>query len=107
MLRVEFNHDENGTLIVRLQGRLVGPYAEDARIALERNLTRPSILVDLSEVTFVDSFGEQILVWLGRLGASFVAGNLYAFDVCERLQLRSSTKRNGFGPGTDNTEVLT
>jgi hypothetical protein len=30
---VEFNHDENGTLIVRLQGRLVGPYAEDARIA--------------------------------------------------------------------------
>lgn len=106
MLRVEFNHDENGTLIVRLQGRLVGPYAEDARIALERNLTRPSILVDLSEVTFVDSFGEQILVWLGRLGASFVAGNLYAFDVCERLQLRLSTRRNGFGAGTD-AEVLT
>ena len=105
MLRVEFNHDENGTLIVRLQGRLVGPYAEDARIALERNLTRPSILVDLSEVTFVDSFGEQILVWLGRLGASFVAGNLYAFDVCERLQLRFSANRNGFGAGTD-TEVL-
>jgi hypothetical protein len=54
----------------------------------------------------VDSFGEQILVWLGRRGASFVAGNLYAFDVCERLQLRFSTKRNGFRAGTD-TEVLT
>jgi hypothetical protein len=106
MLRVEFNHDGDGTLTVRLQGRLVGPYAEDARIALERYPARPSILVDLSEVTFVDPFGEQILVWLGRLGASFIAGNLYAFDVCERLQLRLSTKRNGFGAGTD-TEVLT
>jgi len=106
MLRVEFNHDENGTLTVRLQGRLVGPYAEDARIALERYMAPQSILVDLSEVTFVDSLGEQVLVWLGRLGASFVAGNLYALDVCERLQLRFSTRRNGFAPGTD-TEVLT
>jgi len=106
MLRVEFNHDGNGTLTVRLQGRLVGPYAEDARIALERYPARPSILVDLSEVTFVDSFGEQVLVWLGRLGSRFVAANLYALDVCERLQLPVSTKRNDFGPGTD-TEVLT
>ena len=65
MLRVEFNHDENGRLTVRLQGRLVGPYAEDARIALERYVARPYIVVDLSEVTFVDSLGEQVLVWLG------------------------------------------
>lgn len=105
MLRVEFNHDGNGRLIVRLQGRLVGPYAEHTRIALERHRADSAIVVDLSDVTFVDSFGEQVLLWLGRLGASFVAGSVYTRSLCEDLQLRVSEKRDDLTSGRD-TEVL-
>jgi len=100
MLRVEFDHDGNGTLTVRLLGRLVGIYAEDARVALARHKV-PSILVDLSEVTFVDAFGERVLLWLGRFGAKFVAVNVYTRSICERLELQISEQRADSGPGTD------
>ncbi len=93
MLRVEFNHDGNGTLFVLLQGRLVGPYAEDARMTLARYQVPPTIVVDLSEVTFIDSLGEEVLLWLGRMGSEFVSDNVYARSVCERLHLHISQKR--------------
>jgi len=93
MLRVEFNHDGNGTLFVRLQGRLVGPYAEDARVTVARHQVPSAIVVDLSEVTFVDLLGEQVLLWLGRLGARFVGFNVYTRALCERLHLHISDKQ--------------
>ena len=95
MLRVEFDHDGNGTLNVRLQGRLVGPYAEDARVTLARYQDPASLTVDLSEVTFVDPFGERVLLWLGRVGAKFVAVNVYTRSICERLQLQVSEQHAG------------
>ena len=101
MLRVEFDHDGNATLTVRLQGRLVGLYAEDARVTLSRVPVPTSIAVDLSEVTFVDPFGEQVLLWLGRLGAKFIAVNVYTRSICERLQLQISEQRADSRPGTD------
>ena len=101
MLRVEFSDNGNGALIVRLCGRMVGPYAEDARSALAHRRLPPSIIVDLSDVAFVDSFGEQVLLWLGRLGATFVADNVYARSVCEDLQLQVSEKPGAVEPGTD------
>lgn len=101
MLRVEFNHDGDAALVVRLFGRMVGPYAEDARIAVARLQRPPSIVVDLSEVSFIDSLGEQVLLWLGRLGATFVANNVYTRWICERLQLRIAEKRSGVTSGAD------
>ena len=105
MLRVEFSGDGNGGLMVRLFGRMVGLYAEDARKALANRQLPASIVVDLSEVTFVDLLGEQLLLWLGRLGVMFVANNVYMRSVCERLQLHISEKLTGFDSETD-TSVL-
>ncbi len=105
MLRVEFDHDGNGTLTVRLQGRLVGLYAEDARVTPARYQVPAAIMVDLSDVTFVDPFGERVLLWLGRLGAKFVAVNVYTRSICERLQLQVSEQHAGSVSGTD-TQVL-
>ena len=105
MLRVEFNDDGNGGLMVRLFGRMVGLYAEDARRALASRQLPASIVVDLSEVTFVDLFGEQVLLWLGRLGARFVANSVYVRSVCEGLQLHISKKSTGVDSETD-TSVL-
>lgn len=101
MLRVEFNHDEDGALVIRLFGKVVGPYAEDARIAVARLQLPPDVVVDLSEVSFIDLFGEQVLLWLGRLGATFVANNVYIRWICERLQLRLAEKRSSVTSGAD------
>lgn len=105
MLRVEFNDDGKGALIVRLFGRMVGPFAENARNAMANRQLPASIVVDLSEVTFVDLLGEQVLLWLGRLGARFVANNVYMRSVCEDLQLHISKKPTGVDSETD-TSVL-
>ncbi len=102
MLCVEFDHDGNGTLTVRLQGRLVGLYAEDAMDTLAQHKAPATVLVDLSEVTFVDPLGERVLLWLGRLGAKFVAVNMYTREVCARLllQVAEQSATSNRGPDT-------
>jgi len=95
MLRVEFDHDGNDAVTMRLQGRLVGAYAENARASLARLQVPKSIAVDLSEVTYVDPFGEHVLLWLSRLGAKFVGVNVYTRSLCERLQLEISEQQPG------------
>ena len=86
MLRVEM-HDEDGTLIMRLYGRLSGEYADEIRNLLARCNPETRLVVDLTEVTFVDSAGEEVLSLFGRLRGEFIAENSYSKDLCERLQL--------------------
>lgn len=49
--------------------------------------TELPLVGDLTDVTFVDSVGEGVLSFFGRLGAEFIADNAYARDLCERLNL--------------------
>ena len=88
MLRVEV-HDS----LLKLEGRLTGEAAEHVRALMTCTL-EPRMVVDVTEVTFVDSAGEAVLSFLGRLGAEFVAETAYASDVCERLQLPIAQNRN-------------
>jgi hypothetical protein len=97
MLRVEFNHNGNGTFLVRLEGRLVGPYAEDARTTLANYQVPGKMVVDLTEVTFIDSSGEEMLRWLGHMGGEFIAENVYAQAICEHLGLQVAEKDDGIG----------
>jgi hypothetical protein len=87
MLRVEIC-DSAETLILRLEGRFAGDDAEHTRTLAARIAARGKTLVDLTEVVFVDAIGEEVLSFLGRSGAEFVAPNSYVLDVCERLHLR-------------------
>jgi hypothetical protein len=87
MLRVEIR-DSAGTLILRLEGRFAGDDAEHTRTLAARFGARGKLFVDLTEVVFIDVVGEEVLSFLGQLGAEFVAPNSYALDVCERLNLR-------------------
>lgn len=82
MLRVELR----GSLL-KLEGRLTGADAEHIRALMTRSYAGPRVVVDVTEVTFVDAVGEAVLSLLGRLGAEFVAETAYVSDVCERLQL--------------------
>ena len=86
MLRVEI-HDAVNTLLMRVEGRFVGAFAQDARTVMARLKIPFRLAVDLSEVTFVDSMGEEVLSWFAIIGAKFVANSSYSLDVCERLHL--------------------
>ena len=91
MLRVEFQ-DVGKTLTMRLEGRFVGPFAEEARELLTRSKIPPRLVVNLSEVTYVDAVGEEMLSWLARIGGKFIADNCYPLHVCERLHLPMARK---------------
>jgi hypothetical protein len=86
MLRVEIC-DSAETLILRLVGRFAGNEAEHTRTLSARFAARGKLLVDLTEVVFIDAAGEEVLSFLGDVGAEFVAPNSYVLDVCERLNL--------------------
>jgi hypothetical protein len=86
MLRAEFLHTDD-VLTIRLEGRLVSAWAAQVKSLISRNVVPAGFLVDVSDVTYVDSTGEQLLIWLSALRAVFVAQTCYAHDVCERLHL--------------------
>ena len=68
-------------------GRFAGDDAEHARMLTTHCPPGAKLVTDLTEVVFVDSAGEQVLTFFGRLGAEFIAPTSYTLDVCERLHL--------------------
>jgi hypothetical protein len=86
MLRAEIRWLKNGPTL-KMVGSLVGNWAEQARSVVTEDIIPKGLIVDVTEITFVDCIGEQLLKWLGSLGAEFVARSIYALDVCERLDL--------------------
>ncbi len=99
MLRVDF-HETANAMTMQLEGKLIGLFAEEARTALLACCKVPQrLIVDLSEVIFVDSSGEELLVWLGKIGGQFFAESCYPVNVCERLHLPIVRKTIGPSPG--------
>ena len=97
MLRVEVQ-DVGNTVTLRVEGRFVGPFARDTRDLVTRAKIPLRLLVNLSEVTFVDAVGEEVLSWFARIGGEFIAENCYPLHVCERLHLPMARKRAGALP---------
>jgi anti-anti-sigma regulatory factor len=71
MLRVTV-HDSIGELLLRLEGRLAGPWVREVELCWQtaqsiiRNRT---VTIDLRDVDFVDSAGEQVLATMHKHGA--------------------------------------
>lgn len=71
MLRVTV-HDSISELLLRLEGRLAGPWVREVELCWQtaqsiiRNRT---VTVDLRDVDFVDSAGEQMLAAMHEHGA--------------------------------------
>jgi len=86
MLRVE-TEEVGGVLICRLQGRFIGEGAEQVRILVTRCGSTLQLVVDLTEIMFIDSLGEEVLSFVNKLGAQFIAETSYSHDICERLNL--------------------
>lgn len=86
MFRVEMR-DATNAVVMKLDGRFTGEYAEYTRSLVKRGNPDMKLVVDLTEVTAVDSVGEEVLLFFGQLEAKFIADNLYARYVCEQLHL--------------------
>ncbi len=87
MLRAELR-DFSNTAWLQLQGRFTGAYAEQTRaLVLRCNTILLTLIVDLSQLTLVDAGGEDLLVWLARTGALFVANTPHSLHLCNRLHL--------------------
>ena len=87
MLRVEMHNSAN-SLSLKLEGRFTGDDAESTRTLITRCREGMRLVVDLTDVIFIDSVGEEVLSFFGRSGAEFAASTSYTLDVCERLDLR-------------------
>ena len=83
MLRI----DLLGTAILRMSGRMAEGCREEIEAFVGSHGALPGLVVDLSEVTYADRAGEEVLCWLSHLGAKFTADNAYGLHVCERLHL--------------------
>ncbi len=90
MFRVEMHRGANA-LVMKIEGQLSGNYAEHTRTLMTRCNIELPLVVDLTDVTFVDSEGEGVLSFFGRLGAEFIADDAYSRDLCERLNLPVTT----------------
>ena len=86
MLRAEIQDSDKG-LVIRLEGRFAREDAEHVRMLVTHRHIEKRLVVDLTEVTFIDSVGEATLLFLSRLGAKFIAQDVYLLDVCKRLRL--------------------
>jgi hypothetical protein len=108
MLRIEFGQLADGPTAT-LQGRFVGDWAEQAKSLFMHASVPAGLVIDLREVTYVDSVGEEVLVWFRSIGATFVAENSYSLDACERLHLPRKEKANSFfrrAAGRSRSQVL-
>ena len=86
MLRVDCSENQ-GTTTIRLQGRrLVAEFAKLVRDLVMRSAIDRRLIIDLSEVLFVDEVGKDVLTSLKRIGSGW-ADNPYSLDICERLEL--------------------
>lgn len=92
MLRVDIRDSANA-LSLKLEGRFTGNDAENTRTLMARCRKGMRLVVDLTDVTFIDSVGEEVLSFFGRFGAEFVAQTSYTLDICERLHLRLAAGR--------------
>lgn len=106
MFRAEIRWLDRGPTL-KLAGKLAGDWAEQARELVTNNVVPKGLIVDITDVSYIDSIGEELLKWLASLGAVFVAGNVYAVAVCERLRLPPvQAERHNRRYGKQRREIL-
>ncbi len=86
-------------LVVKLEGRLVGPWVKELKKTLLRTNGRYQPLeIDVSDLTFADDKGERALRWLHRMGARFQGKEPFPEYLFERLKIPLFAAR-GLDPG--------
>ena len=90
MLRISFQFLEDDVHL-KLEGRLADQWADELHRLVVRTLAgqgkNARLEVNLDDVTFVDGCGEEVLKWLSRIGAHFLADSASSQWLCDRIGL--------------------
>ena len=97
MFRAELKQLVEGS-ILKMEGRLVSDWANEAKSLLAHGPIPRRLTVDLTEVSYVDGAGEQVLTWLSSVGARFLAKGVYSSALCKRLKLPLLNKTTRTSP---------
>jgi len=88
MLKITTREDVDG-LRFKLEGKVAGPWVDE----LERSwhvaagsAKAGRVLVDLSEVTFVDVEGKKLLRWICEQGAEFICAGCMTKGIVEEIK---------------------
>jgi len=87
MLMIGEQHDEDG-VVFKLAGALAGAWTGEMercwRAAADASVRR-RVLVDLTEVVFVDEAGRELLAAMARAGAELIAGDVMMKSIVEEI----------------------
>ncbi|HZT37057.1 MAG TPA: STAS domain-containing protein [Bryobacteraceae bacterium] len=88
MLRITL-HDSPTVLRFQLEGKLVGPWVAELRRSWQTTWSVQAgrkLVIDLTDVAFIDDSGKQLLSELYELGAQFVARQPLTRAIVEQVQ---------------------
>jgi anti-anti-sigma regulatory factor len=94
MLRI-YIHDQVPVTSFVLEGRLVGPWVTELETSWQSALaTRPRrmMLVDLAEVTFIDSDGRALLTMMREKGAKLLSTSILTNTLVAELDAEPKKK---------------
>jgi hypothetical protein len=86
----------SGSIILTLEGKLVGPWVGELERAWHSTGAREDLWVDLCQVSFVDAPGKDLLAQMWHGGADFVADSPLMKQVVEEV----TGSRDGCGQQT-------
>ena len=100
MLRITASGSDR--VILKLEGRLVGPWVDELRDTVWRtNGWRRPLQVDVADLTFADKDGEDALSWLHRMGARFHGKGPFSGYLFERLKIPLHSRQPETGKSED------
>jgi len=83
-------------VVLKLEGRLIGPWVEELRKTVSRADLRGGLEIDISDLTFADHDGEKALQWLHKLGARFYGKESISTYLFARLKIPLHSQPMGF-----------
>ena len=87
MLRITIQKG-SGPAILKLEGKLAGPWVKELKDVWRSESAAGAVLVDLFEVSFVDASGKHLLTQMWEKGADFVADSPLMKQVIEEVKSR-------------------
>ena len=94
MLRIT-TQDNPRVLTLRVEGRLIGPWAAELEKCWQDSLASPGgtrLRVDLTGVTFVDAAGKAVIAAMHEQGAQLIANDCMIAGLVEEIAKERSTK---------------
>lgn len=100
MLRITTDHKPE-EFTFRLEGKVSGPWVDELErswYAVTAQTPGGHILIDLSEVTFIDAEGKKLLSWMYEQGADFRCSGCMTREIIEEIK-RERAREAGLRSG--------